>query len=73
MRVGFFCWFFFLFFLLFSSIPGVYGSSQARGGIGAVAADLHHSHSNARSEPLLLLTPQLMAMPNPDPLSEARD
>ena len=27
-----------------------YGGSQARGPIGAVAASLHHSHSNARSE-----------------------
>ena len=30
-----------------------YGSSQARGQIGATAAGLHHSHSNARSEPHL--------------------
>ena len=36
-----------------------YGGSQARGLIGAVAAGLHHSHSNARSK--LNLPPQLMA------------
>ena len=28
-----------------------YGNSQARGRIGAAAAGLHHSHSNARSKP----------------------
>ena len=27
-----------------------YGSPQAQGPIGAVAASLHHSHSNTRSE-----------------------
>ena len=48
--------------------PEAYGDSQARGRIGAVAASLHHSHSNARSEPHLRLTPQLTAMP-----CEARD
>ena len=38
-----------------------YGGSQARGRIKAVAAGLHHSHSNARSEHI----PQLMATPYP--------
>ena len=52
----FFCLFFFRAPLL------AYGGSQARGGIGAVAASLHHSHSNARSELNLRPTPQLMAM-----------
>ena len=33
--------------------------------IRAVAAALHQSHSNARSEPHLGPTPQLMAMPDP--------
>ena len=42
-----------------------YGGSQARDLIGAVSAGLHHSHSNARSEPRLQPTPQLMAMPDP--------
>ena len=42
-----------------------YGSSQARGRIRVIAANLHHSHSNARSQPHLLPTPQLMAMPDP--------
>ena len=37
-------------FCLFRAIPVAYESSQARGWIGAVAADIHHSHSNSRSE-----------------------
>ena len=36
-------------------------------------AGLHHSHSNMGSEPHLWSTTQLMAMPDPKPLSEARD
>ena len=40
----------FLFFVFFRAIPTAYGSSQARSRIRAVAAGLHHSHSNARSE-----------------------
>ena len=39
----------FFFFCLFRAAPKAY-SSQVRGQIGAVAAGLHHSHSNARSE-----------------------
>ena len=54
---------FFAFF--FRATPVAYVGSQARGRIGATAPGLHHSHSNARSEPCLLLTPQLTAMPNP--------
>ena len=42
-----------------------HGGSQAKGPIGAVAASLHHSHSNEGSEPCLQLTPQLTAMPDP--------
>ena len=45
--------------------PAAYGGSQARGLIGAVATGLHHSHSNAGSEPRLQPTPQLMATPDP--------
>ena len=33
-----------------------YGGSQARGQIGAVAASLHHSHSNMGSEPRMTYT-----------------
>ena len=57
---------FFLVFLFFSrALPAAYGGSQARGLMGAVAASLHHSHSNARSEPRLQPTPQLTAMLDP--------
>ena len=33
--------------------PAAYGSSQARGRVGAAAASLHHSHSHAGSRPCL--------------------
>ena len=49
----------FCFVLLFRAIPMAYGSSQARGVIGAVVTGLCHSHSNARSEPHLWPSPQL--------------
>ena len=52
-------------FLLFRAAHAAYGSSQARGRIGAIAADLHYSHSNAGSEPRLQPTPQLMAKLDP--------
>ena len=37
------------FFFFFRAALAAYGGSQARGLIGAVAASLRHSHSNARS------------------------
>ena len=40
-------------FCLFRATPGVCGGSQARGLIGAVAAGVPQSHSNASSEPRL--------------------
>ena len=51
--------------LLFGAAPAAYGGSQATGQIGTVAAGLHHSLSNAGSEPYLWPTPQVMAMPDP--------
>ena len=36
-------------FFLFRAAPGAYGSSQARGRIGAAAGGLHHSHSHVGS------------------------
>ena len=45
----------------------VYGGSQAMGPIGATAAGLHHSHSNAISKLHLGTTPQLRAMLDPQP------
>ena len=50
------------FFFPFRAVPAAYGGSQARGQIGAAAANLRHSHSNARSEPCLQPIPQLMAI-----------
>ena len=50
---------------LFKAVFAAYVSSQARGLIGAAAADLHHSHSNMGSEPHLRPTPQLTAMLDP--------
>ena len=50
-----------------------YGDYQARGQIGAVAASLCHSHSNARSKPHLSSTPQLTQHQILNPLSKAGD
>ena len=49
---------------LFMTAPAAYGSSQARGQIGASAAGQHHSHSHShtRSEPHLQPTLQLVAI-----------
>ena len=58
----------FFYFWLFSiswAIPAAYEGSQARGPIGAVAASLRQSHSNAGSEPRLQPTPQLTATLDP--------
>ena len=52
---------FFGLFVYFRASPTAYGGSQARGPIGAVAAGLHQSHSNAGSKPSLQPTPQLTA------------
>ena len=55
-----------LLLLVFSrASPMAYGGSQARSLMGAVAVGLRQSHSNARYEPHLRPTPQLMAMPDP--------
>ena len=53
-----------IFVCFFRPTLAAHGSSQARGQIGATAASLHHSHSNARSKPGLQLAPQLMGMPD---------
>ena len=56
---------FLFFFFAFSRAASVaYGGSQARGPVGAVAAGLHQSHSNAGSELRLQPTPQLTATPD---------
>ena len=62
------------FLYVFRAAPAAHGSSQARGHIGAVATGLHHSHSNARSEPSLR-SAYTTAHSNAglfNPLSEAR-
>ena len=53
----------------FRAEPTAYGSSQARGHIGAAAAGLHHSHSSTGpSRP----TPQLTATPDPQPTEQGQ-
>ena len=53
------------FFCLFRAVPAAYGSSQARGRIGAAAAGLRHRHSNAGSELHLQSIPQFTEMLDP--------
>ena len=53
------------FFFFFRAIPVAYGSSWARGRTKAVAAGLHHSHSNARSQLCLRPMPQFVAVLDP--------
>ena len=55
------------FFWSFRATPAVYGGSQARSRIGAVASGLYHSHSTAGSTLHLQATPQLTATPDPYP------
>ena len=62
---------FFLSFFL-RVIPTDYGSSQARGWIGAVAAGLRHSHSNMRSELYLRLTLHLTVTLDPQPTEQGQ-
>ena len=66
---------FFLFFCLFAiswAAPAAHGGSQARGPIRAVAAGLRQSLSNTGSKPHLRLTPQLPAMPDPQPTEQGQ-
>ena len=58
-------YYYYLSFSLFRAAPMAYGGPKARSQIGAVAVSLHHSHSNAGSEPHLQPTPQLTMMPDP--------
>ena len=55
----------FLCVCLFKAAPMAYGGSQARSQIGGVAADLHHSRSNAGFK--LHLQPTLQRMATRDP------
>ena len=58
---------FFFFYLLFRAAHTAYGGSQPRSWFGATAAGLCHSRSNTGSKPHLQPTPQLTAMPDPQP------
>ena len=49
-----------------------HGGSQARGINGAVAASLHQSHSNTRSELHVRPTPQLTATLDPLPTEQGQ-
>ena len=51
------------FSFLFMAAPAAYGSFQSRDQIGAVAADLHHRHSNARSQMHLQPMSKLVGTP----------
>ena len=62
----------FIYFCFVGATLRAYGGSQARGQIGATAANLYHSHSNARSEPRLQPSPTAHSWIL-NPLSEARD
>ena len=53
--------------------PASYGSSRARGRIGAIIVGLDHSHSNTRSEPHLWPHRSSWQCLILNPLSEARD
>jgi len=57
----------------FRAAPEAYGSSWAKGQIRAAAAGLHHSHSNARSEPRLWPHHGSRQHWILNPLSDARD
>ena len=61
----FVCFLAFWLFAFSKAAPMAYGGTQARGLIGAVAADLPQSHSSVGSEPRLRPTPQLTATPDP--------
>ena len=68
-----FFFFFFFVFLPFSwATPIAHGGSQARGVIGTVAAGIRQSHSNTGSKLHLQPTPQLTAMPDPQPTKQSQ-
>ena len=64
---------FFLLFFFFRATPTAYGSSQAKGRIGAVAASLHHSTTMWDPSHICDLHHSSQQCRIPDPLSKARD
>ena len=71
--VHFFLFIFKFIFCLFRAAPAAHGGSQARDRIGAVAAGLHHSHSNVESEPHNQPTHSSQQRRILNPLSEVRN
>ena len=65
--------FIYLVFCFFRAAPMACGNSQARRRIRAVAAGLHHSHSNAGSEPVCDIQHSSRQHRILNPLSKARD
>ena len=63
----------FCLFVFSRTTPTAYGGSLARGLIGAVAAGLHQSHSNAGSKPVCDLHHNSQQCRILNPLSQARD
>ena len=61
-----------LFVCYLRATPGVYGGSQARDPIGAVATGLHHGYSNVPSKPCLQPIPQLTATPDPQSTEQGK-
>ena len=57
--------YFFTFFLWGGAESMSYGSSRARGQIGAAAASLYHNHSNTKSKSHLQCMQQPVAMLDP--------
>ena len=64
--------FFFFLFLFKRAEPVVYGGSQGRGLIRAVATGLLHNPSNTGSELRLRPTPQLTAKSDPEPTDQGQ-
>ena len=55
----------FFFFVISWAAPAAYGGSQARGPMGAIAADPCHSHSHVGSQPHLRPAPQVTGTLDP--------
>ena len=64
---------FYSFFGLFKATPTTCRGSQARGQIGAVAADLHHSHNNVHLSCICDLHHSSQQCWILNPLSEGKD
>ena len=73
---NYYVWEFFLFcpppFFFFRAAHVAHRGSQGRGPIGATASGHSQSHSNSRSEPYLLSTPQLMATLDSQPTEHSQ-